>query len=417
MKRYLLLLCFLSVGSLLLGNGYKATENPKVSSITERPMQISESYFKDSVNQFSDSLFLSSSKKTGNIMVSPISVFLALGMTANGAEGQTKETMLKVLTNSEYPLQALNEKSKSYLDSIEALDNSITLNIANSLWLQKNLKVGKQFLQSNKDFFRASVESLDFSKAQSVDIINNWVNDSTKGAIDSILDSLDPGAVMYLINAIYFKADWSTPFERSSTYDETFFAQKGEIKTPFMYRNGTFLYSKVADSQAVVLPYENERFAFFALLPDSPFSVRQWLERQSDSPLSALLDSMMRESAHKQIALSIPKFEARYKDSLSGALKGMGMSIAFNSQLADFSLMTENKTKDIVLDEILHKTFIRVDEKGSEAAAVTAVMMRATCMPIISMPLIFDRPFLYGIMDVKEGIPLFLGIMDNPSQP
>jgi serpin B len=378
-------------------------------------LQIPDSYFKDSVQQFSDALFVASSKDSGNIMVSPLSVFLALGMTANGAEGQTRETMVNVLSDSEYPLQAINEKSKRYLASLDTLDDSITLDIANSIWLNKNRKIGTQFLQENKEYYDSTVDSLDFTKVQSLHTINSWVNHSTKGAIDSILDSLDPGMVMYLINAIYFKSDWRTPFEGSNTNDASFFAPTGEVKTPFMYRNGTFLYGKVTDGQAVVLPYKNERFAFFALLPDSPYSVRQWVEGQSDPSLCALLDSMVKQTTPTQVALRLPKFETKYTTSLADELKGMGMELAFNSQLADFSLMTEEKTKDIVLDEILHKTFIRVDEKGSEAAAVTAVMMRATSMPMMGIPLVFDRPFLYGIMDLEEGIPLFLGIMENPS--
>ncbi|AEV27925.1 serine protease inhibitor [Sphaerochaeta pleomorpha str. Grapes] len=415
MKRMAAFIFFISVTSLLLGSGSKDTEKIMGTPQILNPVEVPASYFKDSVNQFSDSLFLASSKQVGNLLVSPISVFLALGMTANGAGGQTKDAMLKVLTKSEYPLLSLNEKSKSYLASIAALDDSITMDIANSLWLHKEIKADPQFLQSNTEFFGASVQSLDFSRVQSVDTINRWVNDSTKGAIDSILDSIDPGMAMYLINAIYFKADWRTPFERSNTRENIFHTPTGTITTPFMYRNGSFLYSNVDESQLIVLPYKNERFVFFALLPASPFTVRQWLQGQSDASFCGLLVSMIDESIQKQIELSIPKFIARYKTSVSDSLKSMGMSIAFDSQLADFSLMTENKTKDLVLDEILHKTFIRVDEKGSEAAAVTAVMMKATSMPIQSMPLVFDRPFVYGIMDRQEGIPLFLGILDNPT--
>ena len=416
MKRTLVLACFLSVCSLLLGNGCKATEKSPMTPPLHNPVEVPASYFKDSVIQFSDSLFLASSKTAGNIMISPLSVFLALGMAANGAGGQTKDAMAKVLTQREYPLLSLNEQCRSYLASIESLDDSIAMDIANSLWLSKDRKADTQFLQANSKYFGSTVKSLDFSKPQSLETINKWVKDSTKGTIDSILDSIDPLMAMYLINAMYFKADWHTPFAASATRKRVFNTPGETIETPFMFRNGTFLYSRVPEGQAVLLPYSNERFVFFALLPDSPSTVRQWLERQGDASLSTMLASLFEKSIPAQIELSLPKFEARYKTSLSDALKSMGMSIAFDSLLADFSPMTENREKDLVLDEILHKTFMRVDEKGSEAAAVTAVMMKATSMPTMAMPLVFDRPFLYGIMDKDEGIPLFLGILDNPSQ-
>lgn len=412
----MVLICFLSVGSLLLGNGCKATEKPLDLPPVHNTEEIPASYFKDSVNQFSDLLFLASSKPAGNIMVSPLSVFLALGMTANGAGGQTKDAMVNVLTQRAYPLLSLNEQCRSYLSSIEALDDSVAMDIANSLWLSKDRKADTQFLQANTKYFGSTVKSLDFSKPQSLETINKWVKDATKGTIDSILDSIDPLMAMYLINAIYFKADWRTPFAASATREMVFHTPGGTVETPFMFRNGTFLYSKVPEGQAVLLPYINERFVFFALLPDSPSTVRQWLEKQGDASLSALLASLFEKSIPTQIELSLPKFEARYKTSLSDVLKSMGMSIAFDSRQADFSPMTEKREKDLVLDEILHKTFMRVDEKGTEAAAVTAIMMKATSMPTMAMPLVFDRPFLYGIMDKEEGIPLFLGILDDPSK-
>jgi serpin B len=288
------------------------------------------------------------------------------------------------------------------------------MEIANSIWLNINLTAGKQFLKANETYYGSSVDSLDFSKTQSLQTINSWVKASTKGTIDSILDTLDPGMTMYLINALYFKADWKTPFEGSSTRENTFYTTKEEVITPFMHRTGSFLYGKVPNGQGVVLPYLNERFAFVAVIPDSGYSLDQWLGSQQDFSISKLFNSLVANSSPTRLALGMPKFESKYSVSLGDELKELGMGIAFDSQLADFSLMTEAKTQDIVLDEILHKTFIRVDEKGSEAAAVTAIMMRATSMPVASLPFNLDRPFLYGIMDLQEGIPLFIGILENP---
>jgi serpin B len=416
MKNNILVLCLLAIPSLMFGSGYKANYSDYPTSKVQTPPDVPEYYFQDAVNQFSDALFLASNTNTGNSMISPVSVFLALAMTANGAEGQTKEKMVEVLTGKTFSVEVLNDQSKTYLDSIEKLDDSLTMEIANSIWLNKNLEAGKQFLQTNETYYGSSVDSLDFSKIQSLQTINSWVKTSTNGTIDSILDSLDPGMMMYLINAMYFKADWKTPFEASSTRDNTFYTTKGEVVTPFMQRTGSFLYGIVPQGQAVVLPYSKERFAFVAMIPDAEYSLSQWLDSQQDFSLSKLFNSLVANSSPTRLALSIPKFESRYTDSLANELKGMGMGIAFDSQLADFSSMTEAKTQDIVLDEILHKTFIRVDEKGSEAAAVTAVMMRATSMPIASLPLKFDRPFLYAIMDLQEGIPLFIGILENPEK-
>jgi serpin B len=404
----------LAIPSLMFCSGYKANYTDYPISGVQAPPVVPAYYFQDSVNQFSDALFLSSNTNRGNMMISPVSVFLALAMTSNGAEGQTREKMVEVLTGKTFSLDVLNEQAKTYISSIKKLDDSITMEIANSIWLNKHSTAGKQFLKANETYYGSAVESLDFSKVQSLQTINSWVKASTKGTIDSILDSLDPGMVMYLINAMYFKADWKTPFEGSSTRENTFYTPKGEVLTPFMHRTGSFLYGTVPNGQGVVLPYLNERFAYVAIIPDSEYSLDQWLAGQQDFSISKLFNSLSATSSPARLALSMPKYESKYSDSLADELKEMGMGIAFDSQLANFSLMTDSKTQDIVLDEILHKTFIRVDEKGSEAAAVTAVMMRATSMPIASMPLNFDRPFLYGIMDLQEGIPLFIGILENP---
>ncbi len=413
MKKYSVLLSLLLITALLGASGIQEPIPPSSNRVaTEESDQV---FFTRSVQEFSDQLFFVDSCTEKNTMISPLSVLLALGMTTNGADGSTLASILDLLVSNKGTLQQLNEANTHYLESIRNLSD-IELSIANSLWLNKEVRFDQRFLNKTQDVYAASAKNLDFSAGSSLATIHSWVSDATRGTITSILDSLDPTALMYLINAVYFKGDWENPFTKESTYPEDFLLKDTSVQVPFMHQGSYLPYAMAMDAQILMMPYSNNRFALVAILPSETTDLSSWLASQKNrGGFTQRMFTSVESLQRTRMELSFPKFEASYKDSLVQELKQLGMRDPFDETRADFSLMTESKRKDLVIGDVLHKTFIRVDEMGSEAAAVTSVMMRVTSMPIREeLNLSFDRPFFYAIIDRESKIPLFMGTMENP---
>ena len=413
MKRYSVTLSLLLITTLIGAVGIQEQRSP-VSHRTATA-ESDQAFFTRSVQQFSDQLFFAESFQENNAMLSPLSVLLALGMTTNGADGTTLSSMLDVLVPQQGTLEQFNNANTHYLDSIQSLSD-VQLSIANSLWLNKDVRFNQAFLDKTKKVYHAEAKNLDFSAKSSLTTINSWVSDATRGTIKTILDSLDPASLLYLINAVYFKGDWDFPFTKESTYAQDFFLKDTTVKAPFMHQSTSLPYAKALDAQMLMMSYTNDRFALVAILPPEGTELGAWLASQKEQgTFTERMFSSVERLKSTRMELSIPKFEASYTDSLVDELKALGMGDPFDGAKADFSRMTESKSKDLVIGEVLHKTFIRVDEKGSEAAAVTSIMMRATSMPIREeLELSFDRPFFYAIIDREAQIPLFMGTMENP---
>ncbi len=368
------------------------------------------------INRFSAALFQESAANKGNVMISPASVYLALAMTLNGADGETKEAMLKVLADQGMTVEMLNKASRDWITLLNKTGEKTTLAVANSIWFDQDFTPYQPFLQSNADYFAADAHKLDFKDKGTPNIINAWVKDATRGTIEKIIESINSDVVMYLINTVYFKSDWQTPFEKKDTHDRAFKTPDGSIKTAFLHCTGQMAYLSGNEATGVALPYDDGQFAYFALLPDGEMTPREWLAKQAQASLFDNIAGMMAQKTNLTVELAMPKFEARYEDSLLNELGQLGMEIAFDPNRADFSQMNEQHTKNLYISEVKHKTFIRVDEKGTEASAATSVEEGITCIPLSNKQLIFDRPFLYGIMDLKTGMPLFAGIMENPAK-
>ncbi len=365
------------------------------------------------INNFSLALFKESAKNEGNIMISPASVYLALAMTLNGADGETKDAMLKLLAEKGLTVEMLNRSCSSWLALLDETDNKTTLEIANSIWLDKEFVPDQQFLKENKKYYGSDIQKLDFKDPSAPDLINKWVKKATHNTIQEIVESIHPNVVMYLINAIYFHSDWQTPFENRDTYEREFHTPKKVVKTPFLHRTDKMIYISMDQAAGVALPYVDTNFAYFALLPDGELSPREWLSGQDQTFFEKLNESMSAKSKCS-VQLCMPKFEAEYSDSLIDELTSLGMGIAFEPYKADFSLMNKSHQKNLFISEVKHKTFICVDEKGTEASGATSVEIREESAPLSDQQLTLDRPFLYGIMDIKSGLPLFVGIMENP---
>jgi serine protease inhibitor len=418
----------LAAGACLLGvvhAGSALAATPKAVDLTAglTPRALSacpglpEDAVRAAVNRFSaDLLAASAEKKEGNLMLSPASVHLALAMTANGAEGSTKSAMLNLLAGRGVTLDRLNRANRDWMALLSRTGKKTTLSIADSIWFDRGYRPSRLFLKRNADFYGAAARSLDFRDKNAPGAINAWVKNATRGTIEKIIESIRRDEVMFLVNAVYFKSDWQVPFEKEQTRKEVFHAPGRDVEVEFMHRTGRMSFLSGRGATGVALPYDDDgRFEFFALLPDGNATPREWLARQNRMTLFGDLAGMMTPKAGLVVQLALPKFESRYEDTLEDELASLGMSIAFDPGRADFSGMSERHTRDLFIGTVRHKTFVRVDEKGTEAAAVTSVGMRMTSLPAIDREISFDRPFLYGIMDRKAGIPLFVGIMENPA--
>lgn len=362
------------------------------------------------MNDFSWNLAEALDKKSGNMMISPASVFLALAMTLNGADGQTRKDMIAALAASDLTLEDINKAARDWMIRLNQTDGVNKLSIVNSIWYREGFSADPAFLQRNADFYAAAARSLDFTDSSSIDAINGWVNKATNGTIKDILDSIDGDAIMFLINAIYFKAQWQTKFAYDDTVDGTFESPNGPVTVKYMKRIGSMDYLKMDGAQGVLLPYSDGRFAMVALLPDEGKTPRDIISLLDAAVIEEMLDG--RES--KDVNLSLPKFTAEFKVELQDTLTALGMGIAFDSGLADFSLMQTGREKNLYIGAVTHKTFIRVDELGTEAAAVTKVEMKNTSMPSSDVTLHFTRPFLYSIIDLDTNLPLFIGVTEKP---
>ena len=411
-KKVTLFICLLLITAMIL-TGCSSSINLMEGIKSNNEISVSETMdekLNQSILNFSWNMFRESSSNEGNLMISPPSVYFALAMAANGADGETKTEMMKALDAENIPMDDLNEGLNYWMNSITK-NRTAKFSIANSIWYRDGFKADKDFLQANADYYSADIHSLDFSKKSAPNTINDWVKNATNSKIDKIVEKINDDLVMYMINAIYFKGDWKYEFPANKTHKSTFNSPSGEIETDFMNKIGDMDYLEFNGATGVILPYLDERFAFVGLLPKEGDTPRDLMNN-----LTAMdLLNLIKNKDVKNIELSIPKFESSYEDSLLDELSAMGMKLPFDPNNADFSMMNESHAKDLSISEVKHKTYIKVDEKGTEAAAVTSIGVGATSMPIELPRLTFDRPFIYGIVDVTTGIPLFIGIMENPA--
>lgn len=375
--------------------------------------EYSNEELKKSYLNFSWDLFKQSSENPGNIMVSPLSVYAALSMTQNGAEGQTKTDMKNTLKAGEIPEDELNKGLKEWMNDLNSNVEGIDLTVANSIWYRKGFEADEEFLKKNNDYYSAaSLKNLDFNDKKAPDTINEWVKDATNGTIDKIIDQINDDMMIYLINAVYFKGDWKDPFSSNNTYKQPFNSPERTENMDFMHRRGDMSYLSSDGTEGVLLPYVGEKFALIALLPPEGETPREMIDNFSANKIWKLI----KNKEDKTINLSMPKFESNYENSLIEELSNMGMETAFDPNNADFSLMQKSRDKDLCISDVKHKTFIKVDEKGTEASAVTSIGIGATSAPMQIQELTFDRPFIYGIVDLENGLPLFIGIMENPNE-
>ena len=351
-------------------------------------------------------------------LISPLSAALALSMAANGADGDTLTQFEAVLAGGA-GLDMLNALCQELTAGYEGLGGSTECSIANSLWVDPAGEIREDFIGKCMGIFGAQVLQAELSAPGIVPALNGWVSDHTNEMIPSIID--EPFAeetAALLVNALYLKNTWAQEFDPNDTTERMFtHADGSEDWVDFLrHFDRTFPYLETEDSVGALLPYDDGRLAFFALMPrlypDSP-DFETWLAELDGAELSRLIrDSGEREDFF--LRLTLPKFQAEWKGELKGVLAALGLDAAFDPDRADFSLLGDNPY-GYFLSNVIHAAKIEVNEKGTEAAAATVAAADGEGAPMVEpkgIELDFDRPFLYGIVDLENGVPLFLGTFE-----
>ena len=357
------------------------------------------------VAQFGLELFLPALEED-NPLISPLSVILALAMTANGAKGETLAQMEAAFGMELCPL---NDSLGGYLAGLPS-GKTDKLHIANALWFKDtpSFTVNPEFLQTNANYYGAGLYKAPFDKNTCKDI-NRWVEQHTDGMIPGILDQIPEAAVMYLVNALSFEGEWADIYNERQVRAGTFTSAAGEQRTVDMMHSEEWRYLETETASGFIKPYKDGRFAFAALLPGEGLSPADCAAALTGETLTALLTSPSQE----KVRVTMPNFQSDYSAELSDALRAMGMERAFAG--GDFTGIGSSTEGPLVISRVLHKTFIAVDERGTRAGAATAVEMAPTSAPPGADPkvVILDRPFLYFIFDTVTGLPIFMGTVTD----
>ena len=343
-----------------------------------------------------------------NLCVSPLSVSLALAMTYNGAAGDTQIAMEETLKLAGFTREEINELYRDLVLAMISDDPKVKMEIANSIWYRNEYTILDDFIQRNEVYYDALVESLDFTDPGAKDVINGWVSDKTHKKIESIVDQISPESFMFLINAIYFKGTWTYEFDKKDTQDLAFYLEDGTVKdVPMMKQEADLNMLKTDLFNAVELPYGKGNWAMYVLLPNQVYKIGDILEELDSDTWSGYLSDFHEV---KEVKLQLPKWKSEFEVSLNQVLTDMGMGLAFTTQ-ADFSDIAPGLPLSI--SDVKHKTFIEVNEEGTEAAAVTSVEIVLTS--IQGEYFVVNKPFIYLITEKTTGAILFAGRIMDPS--
>jgi serine protease inhibitor len=346
-----------------------------------------------------------------NISISPYSAATVLEMVGNGAGGKTRAEMQQVLGTTGLSLDNVNAGHKNVAGALKSANNQVVLETADAIWYRSGIKITPEFLAANREFYDATVDALDFSDPHAVEVINDWASEKTRGKITRIADGMiDPHDTrLFLADAVYFKGKWSHPFEAKDTKERPFHLRSGNQNlVPMMTQTRHFGYLEGPDYQAVRLPYSGENLAMYVLLPVRDSSLADLAGKLSGDTWERIRGQFRNTDG----TVVIPKFKVEYSADLKKPLESLGMKSAFDASRADFSGIAPH----LCISAALQKTFVEVNEEGTEAAAVTGVAVTATALRLPSPPfqMVVDRPFLFLIEDRPTQTILFLGVVFDP---
>jgi serpin B len=398
---------------LLLGCDNGISPDNKDGDNQVRDLSPAEQKIVEAGKSFGVKLFrkINESQPDSNVFISPLSVSMALGMTMNGADGATYEAMKQTLEFNGLTEAEINQAYKDLMTLLPGMDEKVLFEIANSIWYRNTFPVRETFLETNRDYFDAEVNAMDFNDPAVVDIINDWVSDKTHEKIKTIIDNIDPMTVMFLINAIYFKGTWTYEFDPEKTADDIFKKSPSEeIPCRMMKIGGNFEYYQDEEIQIVDLPYGDGHYSMTILLPAQDVGVDEFIESLDQEKWEWYLQALEIDSG----MVRMPKYKLEYNLIMNDVLKSLGMEVAFKPGEADFSRISSEP--ELYISQVRHKSFIQTDEEGTEAAAVTIVELKV----IWADPgpeyfyMRIDRPFVFIIHEHSTNAILFMGKIVNP---
>lgn len=378
------------------------------STLTDEAKELDEEFIHNQMNLALKLFKATSNEKNGeNVLVSPLSIQLALAMNANGADGITKAEM-EALLGGDLSIEELNEYLQSYVSALPSEEKS-KLEIANSIWFRNSGFVpNPELLQTNKNYYDADVYSAPFDKT-TVNDMNNWVNEKTDGMIKKAINDISPDAIMYLINAVMFDAEWQSKYDEHSIYDGKFNSVSGAEEDVEMMSSNEYIYIELDNAMGFKKNYAGAKYSFVALLPNEDIDINDFVGSLEAETLAAALQNQRYEN----IIAKTPKFSYEFEIKLNDALAMLGMESAFDSGKADFSGLG-SANGNIFISSVVHKTYISVNEAGTRAGAVTVVEDSAESEgPEDIIYITLDRPFLYMIVDNATNLPIFIGTLTS----
>lgn len=351
----------------------------------------------------------------GNVFVSPVSLLMALSMLQNGADGQTRDEITDAMQVMGMDTESINRANASLLDHLQRSDEELTFMTANSIWVNDKFTLQEKFKQITQDYYLAEAQDMDITDPKSVDRMNEWVQQATGEKIDEIVQApLDDSLVMYLLNAVYFKASWSYPFNENATEEDDFKRTDGNLtKVPFMQLNEELPYLETDQFQAVSLPYGDEgKMTMDIFVPKEGQNLDDFLSSWTTENSTNWKGSFETRLG----TVRLPKFQLDYEILLNDVLQELGMQQAFGEGAELSKLVVEDENR-LFVSKVLQKTYLSVDEKGTEAAAVTSIAMDTVSAPM-GEPFQFtaDKPFFITIRDKEADVLLFAGKIANPVQ-
>lgn len=377
-----------------------------------RALSAVENTLVNSSNEFTFTLFNQTQSNESNYFLSPLSVGFALGMTLNGAEGETKQGILNTIQFGNLTNAEVNNGYADLTNLLSGMDRTVNLNIANSVWYKQELSVKSDFISVIESSYKGTVQGLDFASPNSKNIINSWIEDHTNNKIKDVIQQIDDNLVMFLINAIYFKGDWTYQFDKAKTTNASFYLEDGStIQTAMMQAEkmkvSMFVHEKFS---FINIPFGNKQFEFSVLLPTSQHTIEDIIPELQTQALNDWVSS----AAEQTIALRMPKFKMKWKKRLNEDLATLGMARAFTPGYAEFPNFFENPMP-LNIDFVDHHSFLEVNETGAEAAAFTVVGVVFTSIGSGPLVININKPFIFLIREKHSGAILFIGQLKNPS--
>ena len=346
-----------------------------------------------------------------NLLLSPVSLEMALGMTYAGAAGNTRAAIGKALGVGTMTPAAVGGTNAQLLGLLHAADSAVTLTLADSLWSDDNKPLNPAFVKQVTRDYGAEVKTVDFASPAAAAKINGWVSEQTQKKIEKIIENTDANDLLYLINTVYFKGRWQTAFDKALTKDQPFLLPTGKsIALPMMRTRGKFRYVEDETIQGIVLPYGKGRLSMVILLPNADVTLEEFRRALT----AANWHNWLTHTTEQEGSLQLPRFSARFSGEMIAPLSALGMGVAFSGN-ADFRDMFI-QPRGARISEVLHGTALTVDEEGATAAAATVVKMTRGAPRRHTFTMVVDHPFFCAIRDDKTGAILFMGTVVNPEK-